>query len=154
MHSRIFQVSLNPINKEDYIEESNYYDHWFTNEIADYVDGDTDRDADIEWLKNAPDGSMTFENDENGEYFIVNSRAAYFQKAFETFKTALDKIKDVTIDDFAEGINGMWALKNAYEDKFGFYVDADGELMTMDSFVRRCAVGEKYYIGGTMDYHW
>ena len=40
----------------------------------------------------------------------------------------------------------MWSLSNAYEEKFGFYVDADGEVLTFDSFVRSCATNEKYYI--------
>ena len=44
-------------------------------------------------------------------------------------------------------------LKNANENKFGFYVDADGELMTFDTFIRKCVTNEKYYIGGTVDYH-
>ena len=47
----------------------------------------------------------------------------------------------------------MRTLKNAYEDKFGFYVNADGETMSLDSFVRGCSAGEKYYIGATIDYH-
>ena len=47
----------------------------------------------------------------------------------------------------------MEFLDQAVEDQFGFYVDADGELMTFDAFIRRCAINEKYYIGGTIDYN-
>lgn len=48
MHSRIYQISKTPIDRDDYIEESKYYDHWFLNSVADYVDDDTNRDDDIE----------------------------------------------------------------------------------------------------------
>ena len=153
MHSRIFQVSMNPIDKEDYIIESDYYDHWFTNEIADYVNGDTDRENDIEWLKGY-NSSMSFGEDDGGEYFIIKDKEKYFEGSFNRFIDVLNKIKDCTLNDFSTGLGGdMWALKDAYEDKFGFYVNADGETMSLDSFVRRCATGEKYYIGSTIDYH-
>lgn len=153
MHSRIFQVSLEPIDKWDYIEESDYWDHWFTREIADYVDDDTNREEDIKWLISCCDG-LILHKDDKGEYFIVKNKEAYFAKKFERFTQTIDKIKDYTLKDFTEGFFEMWGLKDAYEDKFGFYVDADGEVMNFDSFVRACAKDEKYYIGGTIDYHW
>lgn len=155
MHSRIFQVSMNQIAKDNYISEDDYWDHWFVNEWADYVSDDCDRKDDIEWLQSCyGQKGIEFGSDNNGEYFIVKSRQAYFKSNFNKFTEILNQIKEYTLDDFAHGISGMWQLKNAYEDKTGFYVDADGELMTFDSFVRLCATNEKYYIGGTLDYHW
>lgn len=154
MHSRIFQVSMEPIDKDDYIEESDYYDHWFTNSVADYVSDSKYRDEDLKWIEDCYDTrGIKFGVDNNGEYLIVEDKRKYFENSFNKFMKALDKIKDCTIDDFATGVDGMWKLKDSYEEKFGFYVDADGELMTFDSFVRHCAVGRKYYIGGTVDYH-
>ena len=153
MHSRIFQVSLEPIDEWDYITESYYWDHWFTREIADYVDDATNRDDDIKWLMECCDG-FTFNKDDKGEYFIVEDKEVYFKKNFERFMQTIDKIKDYTLEDFSKGFFEMWELKDAYEDKFGFYVDADGEVMNFDSFVRGCAKDAKYYIGGTLDYHW
>lgn len=152
MHSRIFQVSLEPIDKSCYIGESDYWDHWFLNSVADYVSEDCDRNEDIEWLRDCVEG-ITFGCDDNGEYFIINSREEYFRRSFEKFKTTLDKIKNCDLEDFSKGIHEMWALKDAYNKKFGFYVDADGELMSFDSFVRLCATEEKYYIGNSLDYH-
>jgi hypothetical protein len=153
MHSRIFQISFDPIEKKEYIVESNYWDHWFVREIADYVNGNTDRDDDIKWLEDCCDG-FVFGKDDDGEYFIVENKEEYFKEKFERFMQTLDKIKNYTLKDFTNGFFEMWTLKDAYEDKFGFYVDADGELMNLDDFVRGCAKGEKYYIGGTIDYHW
>ena len=153
MHSRIFQISMTPIKEIDYVTEADYnYEHWFCREIADYVVESDDRNADIEWLKNCTKG-LLFDKDKYGNYFIVKSKEDYFASRFEVFKNVLDTMKECTIEDFASGILGMWSLSNAYEEKFGFYVDADGEVITFDSFVRKCAVNEKYYIGNTLDYH-
>ena len=152
MHSRIFQVSMEPISKKDYIVEAEYWDHWFTREIADYVNGDTDRDSDVEWLKGCCNG-LVFGKDNNGEYFVVENKEMYFKNKFDRFMEALNKIKDCTLEDFAKGFYDMWTLKDAYEDKFGFYVNVDGDTMNFDDFMRGCAKGEKYYIGGTIDYH-
>ena len=153
MHSRIFQVSMNPIEKYDYIRESDYYDHWFTNEIADYVNGDTDRESDIEWLQEYSN-AFDFGADDDGIYFIVKDKAEYFKPSFKRFQEAINTINNYTFEDFVDGFYGaMYQLKDAYEDKFGFYINADGETMSLDSFVRRCVTGEKYYIGATIDYH-
>ena len=152
MHSRIFQVSMEPIEKDDYILESDYWDHWFTREIADCVNGSTNRNDDIRWLMMCCDG-FTVDNDDKGEYFIVADKEIYFKEKFERFMQTIDKIKDYTLEDFSKGFFEMWGLKDAYEDKYGFYIDADGELITLDRFVRTCALNAKYYIGATVDYH-
>ena len=154
MHSRIFQVGLKPIDKCDYIEESTYWDHWFVGSVADYVTDSDDRADDIDWLKGCyQNKGFEFGADDNGEYFIVKNKQAYFANSFAYFMETIDKIKSYTIDDFVQGFHEMWQLKNAYEEKFGFYMDADGELLSMDSFVRYCATEAKYYIGGTVDFH-
>ena len=154
MHSRIFQVSMTPIKEIDYATEADYnYEHWFCREIADYVVASDDRNADIEWLKNSTKG-LIFDEDKYGNYFIVKSKEDYFESKFESFKSILDKIKKCTIEDFANGIFDIYSLNKAYDYKFGFYVDADGEVMTFDSFVRNCAINDKYYIGSSLNYHY
>lgn len=158
MHSRIYQISKNPIDKDDYIEESNYWDHWFTNSVADYVNGDTDRDSDIKWLKNCYDNNgLSFGADNGGEYFIVEDKRKYFAKRFDTFKKILRELSDATLDDFVSGAYGgkVYTLKAAYNDEFGFYIDGeDIGMETFDSFIRYSENGDKFYIGGTIDYHW
>ena len=156
MHSRIFQVSKKPIKKEDYINSDCYIEHWFTKSIADYVSDDVNnRNDDIEWLTTFTcTKGITIGEDENGKFLIVTDRKAYFQKAFEEFKDAMDKVSKYTLDDFIQGSSyEVWLVGNSYEDKFGFYIDEDGDLTTLDSFVRLCRINQKYYIGGTVDYH-
>lgn len=151
MHSRIFQVSMEPIEEENYICEAEYCDHWFTREIANYVSDDCDRDGDIKRLANIAKGYSVGEDD-NGEYIIITNKEEYFSYAYVKFMEALNKIGKPTLEEFTNGIS-LWNLDQAVEDQFGFYVDADGKLMTFDAFIRRCAINEKYYIGGTIDYN-
>lgn len=151
MHSRIFQVSMEPIKESDYMCEADYYDHWFTKEWADYVSDECDRDASIEWLKDCAKG-YTVSKDDNGDYFVVTNKEEHFEDAYNAFIDALNELGKPTLKEFANGFS-LYSLRNAYEDKGGFYIDADGELMTFDEFIRGCAVNEKYYLGSVLDYH-
>ena len=154
MHSRIFQVSMKPIENTDYIDESNYYDHWFTNSIADYVSDSTNRIEDINWLESCTKGIIV-SSDEDGEFLIVTDREKYFKNKFDAFKEAIEIIKDFTITEFVNDLSyDIWKVNNAYENKYGFYVDTDEELITLDEFVRTCVLNAKYYIGATLDYHY
>lgn len=154
MHSRIFQVSANPINETDYIDECHYWEHWFTNEIADYVANSTDRDGDIEWLMDCVKGIIISE-DENGKFLIVTDKEKYFKNSFENFQKAINKVSKYTIDDFIQNSSyEIWKIKNSYENRFGFYIDCNYDLMSLDRFIRLSPINKKYYIGGTVDYHY
>lgn len=162
MHSRIFQISKKPIDKSDYIEESNYYDHWFTNRIADYVNGDTDAAADIKWLRDCYEShGISFGADINDDgshdvYLIVYDKNAYFAPKFERFQKTLQELSKSTLEDFVSYKSSlqMYHLQESYDNEFGFYVDSeDTFLVSFDEFVRCSEVGIKYYIGATIDYH-
>ena len=157
MHSRIYQISTKPIYKDDYIEEYRYYDHWFLNSVADYVNGDTNRENDIDWLKSCyKEQGLSFGADEGGEYLVVEDKSKYFAKSFEEFQRALKELSEITINDFLTAKYGMkmYNLKSAYNDECGFYVDGDVVgLETFDTFIRYADINVKYYIGATIDYH-
>lgn len=157
MHSRIFQISETPIDKCDYIEEDKYYDHWFTNSVADYVNGNTDRNDDIEWLKDCYENrGLSFGIDDGGEYFVIEDKLKYFAPKLEEFKSMINKLLDITIEDFAsiKGDMDMYHLRMSYEEKFGFYIDSyDWGLCALDDFIRQNQNGDKFYIGATIDYH-
>ncbi len=158
MHSRIFQISKTPIDKDDYIEEDKYYDHWFTDRVADYVNGATNRDDDIEWLRNCYENKgLSFGQDNNGEYFVVEDKAKYFESDFEEFQRELKELLGKTLDDFMGGESRMslYRLNSSYEDEFGFYVEDEYcGCATFSRFMRHATVGTKYYIGATIDYHY
>lgn len=156
MHSRIYQVSTQPIDKSDYIKESFFYDHWFLNEVADYVDAETDRQDDIEWLKDfCETGGITFGADENGEFFIIVDKNKFFEWKFKAFKDALQKLSTMTIDEFVADINNldMYEMRQAYDETHGFYVCDNDDVKTLDELVRFAKTDTKYYIGATIDYH-
>ena len=154
MHSRIFQVSKDFIEREDYIDESYYYDHWFVGQIADYV-RDSDRAGDLDWLASCARG-YEVGTDELGEYLMITNKEIYFTTKFALFTESLNKAKEWTLSDFANGtiVSDWWRFLHLYEDKYGFYIECDGdELMTLDTFIRYADVNVKYYLGGTVDYH-
>lgn len=155
MHSRIFQVSTQPIDKSDYIKESFFYEHWFLDQIADYVDAETDRQDDIEWLKGCYKQGITFGADENGEFFTITDKNEFFKTKFKAFKDALQKLSAMTIDEFVndECHLDMYNMRQAYNETYGFYVCEDEDLQTMDTFIRYAETDTKYYIGATIDYH-
>lgn len=159
MHSRIFQISKAPIDRDDYIEEDKYYDHWFTNSVADYVNGDTNRYDDIKWLQSCYENEgLSFGRDDNGEYFVVEDKSKYFETNFEEFKRALQDLSEKTFDDFMNGESSMslYRLKSSYDEELGFYIDDSCEyhgITTFDNFIRCSTEGTKYYIGATIDYH-
>lgn len=101
MHSRIFQISNEPINERDYISEYHYDEHWFTNSVADYV-GESDRKHDIEWLRDCQQGAgLLFGSDAGGEYFIIEDKQKYFTEPFEDFKKLLKELSATTLEDFS-----------------------------------------------------
>ena len=159
MHSRIFQISKTPIDSIDYIEEDKYYDHWFTSSVADYVNGDTNRDDDIEWLKDCyGNRGLSFGQDDNGYYFIVEDKVKYFEVKFEKFQKELKELLETTFDNFMNCESGvsLYRLKEAHDSDSGFYIDDNYEyhgIATFDHFMRCTTKGTKYYIGATIDYH-
>ena len=156
MHDRIFQVSRRPVRWCDYIKESGYFDNWFTREIADYVSDKTDRREDIADLGVAGNGYVVCK-DKKGEYLMVTSKEAYFEERHESFKARAGELANCTLEHFIKGTTVMTDINNLYDDRFGHYID-DGDvnhgLQSMDAFVRNCDTNVKYYIGGTLDYHW
>lgn len=157
MHSRIYQISKDPILVEDYICEHDYYDHWFTNSVADYVNGDTNRADDIAWLKECYENcGLIFGVDGGGEYFIIEDKTKYFADKFASFQKALETLGAMTVEEFScnsQLHRAYSSLVFAYNDDLGFYVDEDNFPRSLDEFVRGNEVGTKFYIGATIDYH-
>lgn len=155
MHSRIFQISREPISKDEYISEADFYDNGFIGNIADYVSDDTDRESDIEWLKQRLEGVADF----NGDSFTIKDQRKYFEKSFSDFLEAIKDISLLTFEDFCTDANDfnykMYKLESAYRDEFEFYINDIGGYGTepFDDFMRRAKNGDVLYIGATLDYH-
>lgn len=152
MHSRIFQISENPISEENYIDESSYYEG-FVGRIADYV-SDSDVESDLNWLGR----SSGLEVDVESKTIIIKSKEKYFARKFKDFKANLKELSKLDINKFTtmESDFMMFHLKTCYENEYGFYMDDDGEyhgLTTLDHWVRISKENVPYYVGATFDYH-
>ena len=160
MHSRIFEISSNPIEEEERLTEY-AVPEWFCNSIADYVDtvGSEERHEDLNWLVGRFGGNC--ERDGDKLKFKETTQEDYFRFDFVKFHDALTILKDCDLETFcgkryvASFHEAMYSAKSAYEDRFGFYVyDRDcEELMTLDNWVRHMNVAIPYYVGGVVDYH-
>jgi hypothetical protein len=158
-HSRIFQIAVAPIAPKDYISENDYNDHWFTNTIADYVNGDVNREDDLKWLRERLEetGAVRFVEDDS---FVVlhYGKEAYFEKAYEAFVAARQKTTELGLAEFAVGFafsEAVHHMKSAYCDKYDFYVSSEAfDIAPVDEFMRDAELNRRYYIGSTLDYHY
>lgn len=153
MHSRIYQVSKEPI--KELISEYRY-DEW---DHADYVlqveNGSEDYLSDLKWLQNATKGIKV---DLKKGTLTVTSKKEYFDKKHDKFKELLKELQDITLEDFANTSKyfKVAELKDAYEDKYSFYIDDNDEycgLTNLDNWVRNAEENQVYYIGSIFDYH-
>lgn len=156
MHSRIFQVSKEPVTEDKLIEEYRYEDG-FVGRIADYVVKQGDITEDIEWLTRCKKGIEVTEKDGITTLKIVSKRD-YFEGAFENFQKLINKFSDYTLSDFIDSKNWLdfYQLKDSYDDQHAFYIDDNDEyfgIATLDEFMRNVEDGDIYYIGNTFDYH-
>lgn len=160
MHSRIFQIEDEPISKDDRIC-SDTIPEWFTSSIADYVDDVDDkyRDGDIEWLMGTDFGKVC-KRDGDKITFKVDV-IDFFESYFNQFADTVKKLSDINIDQFIGAFKPskdsldslMYQLKEAYDDKYGFYVWYCDELYTMQSWMRQVKPAGVYYLGGVVDYY-
>lgn len=154
MHSRIFQVSKE--RNAEPIQEYRYENH-FIPSIADYVVKVDNVENDYKWLTDANKG-LKIETKDGVTTLTIVSKKEYFEKSFNEFQEYLKTVSEYSIDEFIDSKN--WAvfynLKNAYEDKHGFYVDDNDEyfgIATFNEFMRNVNDGDVFYLSTVFDYH-
>lgn len=157
MHSRIFQVSRDPIPVADRISESSIPD-WFFSSVADYVNADTDRSADIQWLLSAYKPFMMVGREPDSIVFTADAKRIYFRPRYQKFLEKAMELSNSSLEAFIgltpQGIGiPMYELNSSYNDKFGFYIYYDDTLWTMDEWMRETDLREPFFVGGTVDYH-
>jgi hypothetical protein len=156
VHSRIYQITTAPIKPDGYITEADFYDHWFTSSVADYVGDDADRANDLKWFREHLSGIASFDTDDS---FIIQpgGKEKYFAKAYDSFIAAREKTMKLGLAEFASGDGFSEAVRhmeNAFCEEYSFYVSSDEfDTIPLDDFIRCTEVGTRYYIGGTLDYH-
>lgn len=98
----------------------------------------------IEWCCpfGKEDGILSFKMTDS----VKNS---YFDKKLRAFQKLAG---DLTVSQFADTYY-VWELNNAIDNNYEDMVCWEGELMTVDSFMRRAKPGMKFYIGNIILVH-
>ena len=161
MHSKIIQLETHPVDISLRIGPEDFSDHWFLDNVADYVTEDDNRSDTIETLVcvlNAGAHHLETFSDGRGEGIILHEglKQAYLGQRFRDFDMALRTLAaKATAEAFCEDKLGleMYQLEEIYHAKYGYYIQSDDGLLTLTDFVRTSRPETKYYFGGTVDYH-
>lgn len=168
MNRTIFEIGETPIalgesyGSEDFLID---FGNIFIYDIADSV-GDLDEEDEksrisilFEKLSSETGSSFQSQSENDCASFILHSDCSekYFKTRYEKFSECLENVRaDLSLESFTKGVfwQRLWELSNTYEDKYDDYVVFDGELYTLDSFLRNVAKPKKeYYIGSVLNYH-
>ena len=165
-HSRIFQISEKPLVQENFITDDDFHEHWFVGSVAEYVSGDNDRSEDIRCLRdrltNLRVARFGIDKSYSRISFVIlpEGKERYFSHAYERFVEARKKTIEMGLPEFASGVvfAGLaHQMESAFCEKFAFYVsqnENEFDIVPLDEFIRGAEVGQRYYIGGVLDYHY
>ncbi len=158
MHSRIYQISWQPISKENFLEEEQVAE--FTSGI-DYAD-EFSEDYRYEQIQ------LLAEHILPPGLFVADSsdKSIVYQGGLdEWLKNYIQSIKDLanelTPEDILNFSGKKWDLQQLLKRPFGghvmFAIDDNpcAEFSTeFLEFIKDIEVGQKVYIGAVFDYHW
>lgn len=158
MHSRIIELSKDPILKHERMCESSVPD-WFYHSIADYTDADTDRDHDIKWFLDAVARVVDVAEDGKSFTFKPKAKQKYFERQYHAFLDKACELTGISLDAFVGEAKydigmAMYKLNEHYQDKFSLYVYFNDELKSLDEWIRETDLSGSFYFGGTLDYHY
>ena len=157
MHALVFEVSH---EREDLGQDLPEY---FVPSVADWYQelGKEHHGSAVESLKSAMNQLLEI-NTETGEMKAIFTEEAlkkYFQSDYENFRKELGLLQSITLEQFAGIVpnrieTSLYRLKDAYEGSTTYiYLSDDGEVITLESFLRRLKPGEQMYLGTVWDYH-
>lgn len=161
MHSKIFQISNAPIDKDDYSSPECYYDN---SEFADYIGepmkGETREDC-IKYL--AESLSDLFSYDKEAGAFVYKGKDAlheFKRKWLEAIREITDKL---TADNLMEEHNvyrlRRLTLQTHLDSSFRFDINEwNGWAGPMEDLVEYAGYqlkeGDRIYVGAVIDYHY
>lgn len=157
MHSKIFQVSRDPLTRDDWVSEFHYYDN-FVGRIADYLERIGDGKGRRSCIEDLSMHNGIIANPIS-ETLTIKSKIEFFRGYYEDFKNAVDNLREISIYDFSDSSfmlsMDMYRLNAAVSNEFNYYIeDTDGcDLVTLQDFVRTHKDGDRFYIGAIIDYH-
>ena len=158
-HSRIFELSREPFKEISFTPDD--IPKWFFYSISDGAEEQTpdERKESIKWLFEY--AGTLFDTDGDSFIFKKNGNVEYFKPLYSSFKKVFEEMKLPSLEEFSRmekdffdfDLN-FFKLSEALHHKYEFYFYVDDWLMPMPEFVRNFfKEGDRYYIGGVVDYH-
>ena len=159
MHSRIFQISTEPIDKENYLNEDTLQqgDNSFYDYCAD-ID-DESRKEDIAYLVNSalPKGMFELLSEDTMRY---NGGIEQWKEEYvANIRKKAEELTVVNMWQWSTTYYFRQAIQNPLNTDYHFYLDGDGcqsfaeQSFAFMQFVSNFDPGTIFYIGGVIDYH-
>ncbi len=160
MHSTIFQIATEVIDKENFIDENifaqgdySFYD--YCGEISD-----DDRKSVIKSLVNnlLPSGMFTLSGD---DYLVYEGGINEWKEQWVA--RIHERAEAVSVSNITEGISAVYLLEKELKNPLDIgsrfclesyptsYAEESAELIKV---ICRLKPGDKLYVGGVLDYHW
>ena len=161
-YKTIYQITTEPLEENEFVTENDFIDDWFIGSIAASVTGSNiDRRKEIrifrEWLAGK---EIVFFNSDDSFVITPGGKEKYFKGVFKKFKEAVQKAADITLEEFAGGVDCpqiVGQIKTNFCEKLEDYVYSDEfepNPIPFDEFMRNAEPGKQYYINGIVKYHW
>ena len=162
-HSRIFQVSIQPIEVDEYATPDNFYENSgdFADYIGDEVEGDK-RKEEIRYLAEELEDLFDLSDDGNA---LVYKGADAMRKFKQEWADAIRKAaQEITADNVLES-SPRWTVRSICEEthlqtsRRVSIEEWNGYAGPMDDLVewiayKKFKAGKKIYIGAVIDYHY
>ena len=155
MHSNIIQISRNPIDIEEWVSPSNFYEN--SSDFADYIGeemDDEEREEVILWMVSDFGGIFTLEDD----HLVFNGLGEFTKEWYEYIRECVAQLKDGEVDDMK-----LYKINKAVERTHlgihsRFYIENwNGYAAPVEDFIaylqKQMKVGDRLYIGSVIDYH-
>ena len=160
-HAKIYQISMKPIKRDDYVEPDDFYDNHdsYADWVGDEVEGKERREC-IKYL--AKDLREIF--DLNGDTLVYKGKTAlraFKQKWADAIK---EKAQEITVDnvvrhtprttvrDFVNCTHRDSADRFCIKDWSGTFAEPMAELISyIHEYLRK---GQRLYIGAVIDFHY
>lgn len=175
MHSRVFEVYKDAeelTNNNDWTEDQVLSGLRTINPSTDYVIemDEKRRKEDIAWIHDCYDNDLKIDIEKKEWKLNLDSPLNYFKSKYDVFKSKVEDLYKITqnlkLEDYAYDTPGtslsfqMYMIREAYEEDGGFMILYDGELFTLDYFMRnivRVLLDAKeeitLHFNRTWDYH-
>ncbi len=158
MVASIYQISLTPIAKEQWIKEDDFYDTLLYEQISTYIQIENDRTGSIRklrlWLEKSELGSVS---DDQIVFHPDLWKSAYFSNQLEDFQNAAMVLSQTDMKQYFSDTDSildmLWETEKYLINRYSDYIYLEaGYVIPMDSFLRSAEPGKPYYIGGVCKY--